>query len=242
MTSVLVLRLEGPMQSWGTQSRFDHRDTGLEPSKSGVIGLLCAALGRPRTESVDDLAALAMAVRVDREGVHRCDFHTAGGGKVPGRKNYGVAKASGATAATVISRRFYLADAMFLVAIAGGLDLLKNVQEALTAPCWPIFLGRKSFVPSMPVLPLDNPWGGIREAATPGALLEMLPWEPRSPRDRLPDNGLRLVEEARPDAGSPRADVPVTFAKGARQFRVRHVATRFIHPPVISGKEPTNAY
>ena len=42
--SVLLLRLAGPMQAWGTQSRFTVRDTGLEPSKSGVIGLLCAAL------------------------------------------------------------------------------------------------------------------------------------------------------------------------------------------------------
>ena len=39
--STLLLRLAGPMQSWGVQSRFSVRDTGLEPSKSGVIGLLC---------------------------------------------------------------------------------------------------------------------------------------------------------------------------------------------------------
>ena len=52
--AVLLLRLAGPMQSWGTQSRFTHRDTDLEPSKSGVIGLLCAAMGKPR----DDLTAI----------------------------------------------------------------------------------------------------------------------------------------------------------------------------------------
>src|SRR3990172_4719032 len=44
----LLLRLVGPMQSWGTTSRFDQRDTGKEPSKSGVIGLLAAALGIDR--------------------------------------------------------------------------------------------------------------------------------------------------------------------------------------------------
>jgi CRISPR system Cascade subunit CasD len=38
--AVLLLRLAGPMQAWGTQSRFVNRDTELEPSKSGVIGLL----------------------------------------------------------------------------------------------------------------------------------------------------------------------------------------------------------
>ena len=52
----LLMRLAGPMQSWGTGSRFDERDTQLEPSKSGVVGLLCAALGRDRAEPVDDLA------------------------------------------------------------------------------------------------------------------------------------------------------------------------------------------
>ena len=46
------------MQSWGVQSHFPERDSGREPSKSGVIGLLCAALGRPRTVSIADLAAL----------------------------------------------------------------------------------------------------------------------------------------------------------------------------------------
>jgi len=40
----LLLRLAGPMQSWGLSSRFTIRDTSLEPSKSGVLGLLCAAL------------------------------------------------------------------------------------------------------------------------------------------------------------------------------------------------------
>ena len=50
----LLLRLAGPMQSWGTQSRFTIRDTGLEPSKSGIIGLLCAALGKPRDETHPD--------------------------------------------------------------------------------------------------------------------------------------------------------------------------------------------
>jgi len=76
--TTLLLRLAGPMQSWGTQSRFDHRDTGLEPSKSGVVGLLCAALGRPRAADGSDLAALRMGVRVDREGVLKVDYQTAG--------------------------------------------------------------------------------------------------------------------------------------------------------------------
>jgi len=51
--NTLLLRLAGSMQSRGVQSRFTIRDTGLEPSKSGVVGLLCKALGRGPDEPVD---------------------------------------------------------------------------------------------------------------------------------------------------------------------------------------------
>src|SRR5258706_11213757 len=93
--STLLLRLAAPMQSWGTQSRFVVRDTGLEPSKSGVIGLLCAALGRPREAPMEDLARLRMGVRVDREGVMQTDYHTAGGWHRRADAGYGVARFGG---------------------------------------------------------------------------------------------------------------------------------------------------
>ena len=43
--AVLMLRLAAPMQSWGTDSKFEVRKTNREPTKSGVVGLLAAALG-----------------------------------------------------------------------------------------------------------------------------------------------------------------------------------------------------
>src|SRR5208283_2935738 len=107
--SVLLLRLAGPMQSWGTQSRFSHRDTGLEPSRSGVIGLLCAALGRPRDHSLGDFLPLKMAVRADREGRLMRDYHTA--------QNVRRADTTKTPQDTVLSERFYLADAVFLVGL-----------------------------------------------------------------------------------------------------------------------------
>ena len=125
---VLLLRLSGSMQSWGVQGRFSVRDTGLEPSKSGVIGLLCAALGRRRDDPVDDLAALTMGVRVDQEGKLARDFHTA----------MNVLKASGGIKVTEPSARYYLADARFLVGLEGeNLDLLTRVHAALRDPHWP---------------------------------------------------------------------------------------------------------
>ena len=74
--SVLLLKLAGPLQSWGADSRFTERKTRHEPTKSGVIGLLAAALGRRRTEPVDDLASLRFGVRIDQPGHYECDFQT----------------------------------------------------------------------------------------------------------------------------------------------------------------------
>ncbi|NLX22432.1 MAG: type I-E CRISPR-associated protein Cas5/CasD [Phycisphaerae bacterium] len=220
--SVLLLRLSGPMQSWGTQSRFSHRDTGLEPSKSGVVGLLCAALGRPRHQPVADLAALEMAVRVDHEGQIACDFHTAGGSRQGGQP-YGVVKADGKAGDTVVSRRYFLADADFLVGLAGDPALLQELHQALRSPVWPLYLGRKSFVPGMPVWLPD----GLRPDETLVPALVSHPWQP--PRRHKPER-LRLVLETDPESGEVRHDVPLSFAD--RCFTVRHVRMDFIEPPV----------
>ena len=66
--STLLLRLAGPLQSWGDSSRFTRRETRAEPTKSGVLGLLAAAQGRRRTDPILDLAALRFGVRIDQPG------------------------------------------------------------------------------------------------------------------------------------------------------------------------------
>lgn len=135
----LLLRLSGPMQSWGTVSRFTERDSGQEPSKSGVIGLLCAALGKPRFEepsesqpwpALAELAALRMGVKVERAGSVGVDFQTAGGGRMGG-KEYGVARVQGGLFGSVMSRRFFLQDASFLVGLeSDDLSLLTTLHHA----------------------------------------------------------------------------------------------------------------
>jgi CRISPR system Cascade subunit CasD len=211
--TVLLLRLAGPMQSWGTESRFSHRDTRAEPSKSGVVGLLCAALGRPRSAPLDDLAGLTMGVRVDREGRLARDFHTA----------QEVLRADGSgRQETVTSDRFYLADADFLVGLAGERGLLGRLDAALRRPVWPLYLGRKSFVPGLPV-PLPQP----TEAIQGGELEDVLrsfPWTARY-QGEGPGGPLRYVVEVAFGAGEPRPDVPLSFA--TRAFAVRHVKVGF---------------
>lgn len=229
--NTLLLRLAGPMQAWGTQSRFTIRDTGLEPSKSGVIGLLCAALGKPRDEAHTDnrdkpalarLAALRMGVRVNREGSPHTDFHTAGGGE-----NYGVVKSSGAKGETVVSTRHYLADADFLVGLeSDDAGLLRWLDEALSHPCWQLFLGRKSFVPALPVRTLN----GLLPNTPLEAALQDFDWPKDKRGEPLPR--LRRVLEISPDdpaafgAREVRHDWPLSFAE--RRFTLRYVQTDWI--------------
>lgn len=134
--STLLLRLAGPLQAWGYDSKFETRRTGREPSKSGVIGLLAAALGRKRDESIEDLRELRFGVRVDREGQLLHDYHT-------------VQMKSGKT---YVTHRYYLADATFLVGIESeNKAWLEEIQHALLHPAFPLFLGRRSCVPSLPI-------------------------------------------------------------------------------------------
>lgn len=231
---VLLMRLEGPMQSWGTQSRFTHRDTGREPSKSGVIGLLCAALGIDREDdtAIAPLAAMRMAVRIDRPGIIMRDYHTAGGGLWKGRR-YGVAKANGGTPDTVVSTRYYLSDAAFVVALqSGDRALLQDCDRALRAPVWPLFLGRKSFVPGVPV-PL--PGGGLREADDLIDALRAAPLRHR-PRDRAEPRLRCVLEVEGPDA-EVRRDQPVSFRNGARRCDLRYVEDRWIETASLQVEE-----
>lgn len=213
----LLLRLTGPMQSWGTTSRFDERDSQLEPSKSGVLGLICAAMGRDRSHPVDDLARLRMGVRVDREGLLMRDYQTA----------TGVVSASGKAdpKRTVVSPRFYLADAAFLVGLEGDeRDLLHEIDAAVRDPVWPLSLGRKSFPPGVPV------W--LEQGLTDQGLREALVSAPRiaEPRREDQDTPTRLLLE-HASSGAMRFDQPVApFAE--RRFGPRYFATEVIHVSV----------
>lgn len=212
----LLLRLVGPMQSWGIQSNYAYRDTALEPSKSGVIGLICAALGRPRTEPISDVASLTMGVRVDREGVVLRDYHTAG--------IDGFLRAGGSveTKNAILSDRFYLADAAFLVGLQGDdMALLKQIQTAIEHPRWMLCLGRKAFVPSEPVaLP-----GGLQDADLWTALTSHRP-RLRPKRHRLDDDRIRMMLED--ETGDiVRRDQPLSFEKGNRQFTVRRLRVAY---------------
>lgn len=231
-TQSVLLLLDGPMQSWGTRGRFGYRDTDREPSKSGVVGLVGAALGMSRDDGplLERLAKLRLGVRVDRPGTILRDFHTAGGGTFRGAPHgvYGV-KESG----TVLTNRFYLADACFVAALSGtDEELLLRVARALQCPHWPLALGRRGCPPAARVF-LEGPIAGDERSA-----LRSVPWQgrrwavPAERRMRKPVKNegelppLRCVVEA-PD-GTPRRDVPLAFTSHSRSFATRFVRDEWI--------------
>jgi CRISPR system Cascade subunit CasD len=208
--STLLLRMRAPMMSWGDHSRFTIRDTRREPTKSAVIGILCAALGRPRWEPVHNLAALKMGVRVNQEGLVQCDYHTILDG----------IKSSGGKGDTVLSYRYYVADADYLVGLEGEPAQLTELDEALQTPCWQLYFGRKSFVPSRPlhIGIVDLP---LQEA------LKQQSYDVKTSK-RQPMKPLRYVLEV-PDSLDVRQDVPLDWQK--RLFSSRCVETIFHEVP-----------
>jgi CRISPR system Cascade subunit CasD len=197
------------MQSWGLSSRFTERGTAREPTKSGVIGLIAAAMGRARNMPLDDLTALKMGVRVEREGEVRRDFQTV----------LEVPKANNNPKETSISNRYYLADACFLVGLEGPSELLISIRDAFLNPTWPIYFGRKAFVPSTPIVVKDELIADPVETA-----LRNYPWLGRK-GERKPGR-LRAIFECEADKGIQQMDVPISFEK--RTFLPRFVRNEYI--------------
>lgn len=212
----LLLRLAGPMQSWGTSSRFDQRDTGKEPSKSGVIGLLAAALGIDREiwPDLEAITRLSMGVRHDRPGVPKWDYQTAGGAATDT-----IIKADGTQAKDgVVSRRFYLADAAFLVGLEGGDHaFLGKIHAALRDPVWPLGMGRKSYVPSESIWMED----GLQDAPL-RAVLAQWPWIASKRKWEEPPEKLLASFESKDASGVLKMDQPLS------SFAERHFGARFV--------------
>lgn len=154
----VALLLDGPMQSWGSSSRFERRTTELHPTRSAIIGVVAAAMGIDKFASdegarlsvLQDLAITTINLgRRDSRGrdldIQRMeDYHTV----------TGIRKASGKVDRdkTVQSYRHYLLDARFGVLIEGSKELLGEISTALGNPKWGVWLGRKCCIPSTPLL------------------------------------------------------------------------------------------
>ena len=166
----LLLWLEAPLQSWGHDSKFGRRDTLNFPTKSGILGLICSALGAggEQTELLAEFAALKQTVisfvrseksssdtviKREREPLLR-DFHMVGSGYddkdpwasllIPKTSEGKKAVGGGAK----MTYRYYLQDAAFAVLVQVPEARATTIIAALKSPTWDVYLGRKNCVPT----------------------------------------------------------------------------------------------
>lgn len=158
----LLLWLEGPLQAWGYDSKFSLRLTAPFPTKSGVIGIILAAMGRGGEEvellsKINHLNHYVYSFRSESYPVASLeDFQVVGNGystkgwesfMIPRKRDGGFAVGGGAK----LTYRHYILDAAFSVIAEIPDDLASAVSAALQSPVWPIFLGRRTCIPSKPV-------------------------------------------------------------------------------------------
>lgn len=139
--TILKLTLVGTMQSYGVKGRWDYRDTLAFPTKSAVAGMLGSALGIPRERLEEISSKIKVHVRINRSGRVLEDYQTRGYRETlgSGEKNF-------------VLHKQYLHDASFTVYVEGEADFLESCYKAMRHPVWPVFLGRKCCVPSMPLV------------------------------------------------------------------------------------------
>jgi len=222
VTASVLMRLAGPMQSWGVSSKFEKRDTQQWPTKSGIIGMAASALGLDfdDDDEIGELAALTLVVRMDQPGRVIRDYHTAGTVYPSGAGGWLAASGKVVKDQAKLSERMYLADAVFTAALGGPDDeLAAAVAEALRRPARALVLGRRSCPPSAPIL------------------IALSPDDPMTCIGRLPFQGygtapakLRAVWD---DPTGPHVadDQPVSFARDGRRFAQRAVRIGLIDTP-----------
>ncbi|KFI94765.1 type I-E CRISPR-associated protein Cas5/CasD [Bifidobacterium scardovii] len=215
---VLLIRLAAPMQSWGASSRFTRRETEMLPTKSGVIGMIAAALGIGREESLARFAGLRFGVRADQPGTLMSDYHTAkteAGDMLP------------------LSRRYYLQDAVFLAGLESeDASALEEYRQALASPHYQLFLGRRSCPPDGPVQTwLSDEF--LEDALTHAPWRATEQYQRRALRDRslFPERCFaEVVVEPRADGDllgdftDELADEPVSFDPQRRVWKPRRIS------------------
>lgn len=223
--SVLLLRLAGPLQSWGASSRFVRRTTEPRPTKSGVIGLLASALGRRRTDPLEDLIGLRFGVRSDQPGTLVRDFQTI--------------RSLDGTQAYPLSYRYYLSDGAFLAAVAGPDDLVAGLDEAVRSPAFPLYLGRRSCPPVGPVSL------GVR-AGDPRTALTGEPWRATALHQRRRRNEatvrLDVVLDAEEPGNDVIRDVPMSFDPRRRTYGWRSVTHELVEVDNPAFEPPSVAH
>jgi CRISPR system Cascade subunit CasD len=180
MQDHLCFQLYGPMQAWGAMAVGEIRPVVDHPTRSGVLGLLAACLGlrreeEPRLQHLRQQCGLT--IRVDAPGRRMTDYHTIQTPKILKRRTFytrrdelGQKLDLSESPSTILSRREYLADALFTACVwlrtTDGLFTLEQMRDALRKPKLTPYLGRKSCPPGIPFHPM------LIQAADPMQALE----------------------------------------------------------------------
>jgi CRISPR system Cascade subunit CasD len=206
----ILLKFAGPLQSWGTRSHFETRHTDLYPSKSAAIGIIAASMGYRRDDDakIQALSQLNFAVRIDQKGQLLRDYHTAA--------KY---KANGDFERTYVTNRYYIEDAVFVVAIGHKDDeYVDKIAEGLQNPYFQPFMGRRS-------LPLPATFFlGIHNADILTALRNC-PWQAHKSYQRSHSNSLVVYSDAVHASENVqsriRKDHVISFSQKNRRFEFR---------------------
>jgi CRISPR system Cascade subunit CasD len=235
----ILLWLEGPLQSWGADSKFGRRDTLPFPTKSGILGLLCAALGASgeQRELLAEMAPREQTVisyvpprrnrdgtvegKAERETPLR-DFHMVGAGyddSDPWQNLHIPKKADGGRAVgggSKMTYRYYLQDAVFAVILEVPAKRAEVFAQALQNPVYDIYLGRKTCVPADLVFRavFDSREAALAEAGTIAGKKELV-------------EDFQVVPGKKPGRDSFTInDVPLQFGQ-LKKYRDRMVTVKY---------------
>lgn len=211
----ILLKFAGPLQSWGTSSHFETRHTDFYPSKSAVVGMIAASFGysRDMDEEITRLNELEFAVRVEQQGNLLRDYHTV--------KKY----KNGEFERTYVTNRYYLEDAVFIVAISheDG-QFMQEIIDVLTLPYFQPFLGRRA-IPLNADFILGQTDVGVLES------LQNLEWQAASWYMKKQKQNSDILLEIYLDshlstnrAYQLRQDIVQSFSQKGRKFGFRYEA------------------
>ena len=164
----LLLWLEGPLQAWGHDSKFGLRDTLDFPTKSGVLGLILASMGKggEQSELLDALSSCKHYVySFCQDGISSLqliDYQVVGSGydetdeleqlMIPRKRDGNFSKdGKGRVAGSKLTYRHYIQDGKFAVIAEIPSDIADEVAYSLQNPVWPLFLGRRTCIPTKPI-------------------------------------------------------------------------------------------
>jgi CRISPR system Cascade subunit CasD len=236
----LLLWLEAPLQAWGHDSRFGRRDSLDFPTKSGVLGLLCCARGAGGTQ-IEWLAAWADLdmqvvawVPQDTHGqpLPRLpllrDFQMVGSGYddqdpwqtllIPKKNDGGKAVGGG----TRMTYRYYVQDMAYAVVLQAPAALAQETANALQAPVWDLYLGRKNCVPVEFIYQglFDTAEGAFQKAA-----------EMAKEKQRV--QALRVLQGEHAGEALILNDVPLQFGEH-KKYRDRRVSVQRLVLPELT--------